>query len=164
MDNNKFEKKKNNINKIISFSFGKNWQNYLKILNKENILIAKKSLIDFLGNVENKTFIDVGCGSGLFSYLMYTLGAKEIISIDVDPFSVECAKFLKNIVKNPNNWKIYQGSILDKDFISQFGKYDIVYSWGVLHHTGEMWEAIRNICSFVKDDGLLFIAIYSISF
>jgi len=92
---------------------------------------------------------------------MYTLDAKEIISIDVDPFSIECAKILKNIVKNPNNWKIYQGSIMDKDFISQFGNFDIVYSWGVLHHTGKMWEAIRNTCSLVKDNGLLYLAIYN---
>ena len=154
---NKLKRKANNI----SFSFGKNWQRYLDSLTKEEILNAKKSLTEFLGNVENKTFVDIGCGSGLFSYSMYLLGAKKITSFDVDPFSVKCAEFLRNNVKNPDRWEIKYGSILDKNFISKFQKYDIVYSWGVLHHTGEMWEAIKNASSFVKKNGLFYIAIYN---
>ena len=48
----------------ISFSFGKNWQNYLKSLTKEKISIAKQSLLDFLGDIDGKSCIDVGNGSG----------------------------------------------------------------------------------------------------
>ncbi|MFX0136298.1 MAG: class I SAM-dependent methyltransferase, partial [Candidatus Hodarchaeota archaeon] len=110
---------------------------------------------------KNKTCLDVGCGSGLFSYCMYILGAKEIISFDFDPFSVECTKFLRSKVKKPQNWRVFQGSILDNKFISKLGKFDIVYAWGVLHHTGKMWEAIRNTISLLNDEGLLFIAIYN---
>jgi len=151
---------KNKIDRI-SFSFGKNWKNYLNSLSIEKIQIAKQSLKDFLGNIAGKTCIDIGSGSGIFSYSMYALGAKEITSVDIDPFSVQSSNYLRSKVKNPERWNIYQGSILDKKFISQSGKYDIVYSWGVLHHTGNMWEAIKNAASLVNDNGIFFLAIYN---
>ncbi len=155
--------KRNLKNKIdgISFSFGENWKKYLNSLTIEKIQIIKQNLKDFLGNIKGKTCVDIGSGSGLFSYSMYALGAKEVTSFDIDPFSVQCANYLKSKVKNPERWNIYQGSILDKIFISQIGKYDIVYSWGVLHHTGNMWEAIKKAASLVNDNGIFFLAIYN---
>lgn len=145
----------------ISFSFGKNWRKYLNSLTIEKIQIVKQSLKDFLGNIKGKSCIDIGSGSGIFSYSMYALGAKEITSIDIDPFSVHCSNYLRSIVKNPERWNIYQGSILDQKVISQCGKYDIVYSWGVLHHTNNMWEAIKNASSLVNVNGLFYLAIYN---
>ena len=153
----KLKRKENNI----SFSFGKNWQNYLKSLTKAKILYAKNSLEEFLGNVKNSSILDIGCGSGIFSYSMYSLGAKKITSFDIDPFSVECAKYLRNNVKNPKRWNILYGSILDENFLTELGKFNIVYSWGVLHHTGNMWKAIHNAMTLVEDNGLFLIAIYN---
>ena len=145
------------------FSFGKNWNVFLQSLTDEKVNNAVKSLCNFLSveNLKSKTFIDIGCGSGLFSYAAYLLGAEKIVSIDVDPFSTECCHFLHRKANNPANWDIYDGSVLDKNFLNRFPTFDIVYSWGVLHHTGNMVEAIKNSASLTKLNGHYYIAIYN---
>lgn len=147
----------------ITFSFGKNWQNFLKSVNKDRLRNAELSLTEFLGckDLKNKTFLDIGCGSGIFSYAAFALGAKRVVSFDFDPFSVECCKYFHKKANNPKNWEVYPGSILDKNFISKLGKFDIVYSWGVLHHTGDLWNAIKNSAKLVKEKGYYYIAIYN---
>lgn len=52
------------------------------------------------------------------------------------------------------------GSILDSVFVEQLGTFDIVLSWGVLHHTGDLWTAVQNAASVVGPGGLLWIALY----
>lgn len=143
------------------FSFGKNWSNLLKYLTQERILEAEKSLKEKLNmtDLKGKTFLDVGSGSGLFSLAAHKLGAK-VMSFDYDLDSVQCALYLKE-KHSVENWSIEQGSVLDKDFLNRFGQVDIVYSWGVLHHTGHMYVAFENIAKLVKPEGKLFISIYN---
>ena len=145
------------------FDFGKNWSRYLRKINEERIAIAMRSISDMLrlDNLNNKTFLDVGCGSGLFSLAALKLGAVEVFSFDYDKYSVECAEFLNQKYGPYDNWSITQGSALDKKWLSGLGKYDVVYSWGVLHHTGDMWRAMENVCELVKPKGLLFLSIYN---
>lgn len=147
----------------ISFSFGRNWKKFLEKFDGERLDEAVKSLKDFMGlpNFEGKTFLDIGCGSGLFSLAARKMGATKVVSIDIDPFSVECAKFLKGKEGDPSNWEVLHGSVLDQGFISSLGQFDIVYSWGVLHHTGKMWEAIENAAKLVGPQGHFYIAIYN---
>ncbi len=142
------------------FSFGKNWSEFLKHLTPERVDEARKSLAEFLGDISGKTFVDVGCGSGLFSLAAAQLGAKEVLSIDADEFSVGCANALKEKFKI-SNWTAKQGSILDEKFVKSLGEFDIVYSWGVLHHTGDMYSAFNNVDLLVKKGGILFVAIYN---
>ncbi len=146
-----------------TFSFGRNWQAFLKSLDDERVKIAEASLTQFLGlsDLRGKTFLDIGCGSGLFSYAAFNLGAKRIVSFDLDPFSVECCKYLRGKASNPAHWDIYEGSVLDKGFLSGLGTFDIVYSWGVLHHTGKMWDAIEQSAALVNPAGYYYIAIYN---
>jgi hypothetical protein len=59
------------------------------------------------------------------------------------------------------NWQVRQGSVLDENFLKSLGYFDIVYSWGVLHHTGNMWKALENVAPMVKANGILCIAIYN---
>ncbi len=145
------------------FSFGRNWQRFLESLDQDRIKIAAQSLTEFLNltDLRGKSFLDIGCGSGLFSYAAFQLGAERIVSFDVDPFSVQCCKHLHKLADSPAKWEIYEGSILGKPFISSLGNFDIVYSWGVLHHTGKMWESILNSCGLVAPNGYYYIALYN---
>lgn len=154
-----------NANDEMRFGFGKNWQNFLKSLNDERIAEAEKSLKLMLriDTLEGKTFIDIGSGSGLLSLAARRLGAR-VVSIDYDPQSVACTKALKDRFFNNDDeasWQIEQGSALDQDYLESLGQFDIVYSWGVLHHTGNMWQALANVAPMVKPDGLLFISLYN---
>lgn len=145
------------------FEFGKNWQRFLHDLNDARIEEAKLSLRQMLDceDLAGKTFLDVGCGSGLFSLAARCLGA-AVLSFDYDPESVVCTTQLKQrFYATDEQWQIEHGSILDLEYLHRLGQYDIVYSWGVLHHTGRMWTALENVTLLVKQDGRLFIAIYN---
>jgi SAM-dependent methyltransferase len=145
------------------FEFGANWSRFLSVLNDSRIQEAKLSLISMLNveSLEGKTFLDIGSGSGLFSLSARMLGAK-VHSFDYDPKSVACTTELKKrYFDQDSNWVVESGSVLDRDYMTSLGQFDYVYSWGVLHHTGEMWKALENAHSCVKPNGILFIAIYN---
>jgi 2-polyprenyl-6-hydroxyphenyl methylase/3-demethylubiquinone-9 3-methyltransferase len=146
-----------------AFAFGRNWQTFLTHFDEERAAAAASSLTEFLNapDLRDKTFVDIGCGSGLFSYAAFKLGAQRIVSFDVDPFSVECCRFLRNKAGNPAIWQVMEGSVLDVDFLHTLGTFDVVYSWGVLHHTGRMWDAIENAARMVEPGGYYYIALYN---
>lgn len=145
------------------FAFGDNWCRFLEHLNAESIAAAERSLRNMLEmpNLEGRTFLDIGSGSGLFSLAARRLGA-QVLSFDYDPQSVACSSELRRLYfdRDPN-WRVEEGSVLDKSYIESLGQFDIVYSWGVLHHTGAMWKALENVSALVRPGGLLFIALYN---
>lgn len=146
------------------FNFGHNWKGFVRRhFNAERRSFARRSLTQFLGvkNLHGRTFIDVGCGSGLFSLAANDLGAKRLVSFDINPLSVDCCTRLRALSEHPASWEIHHGSVLDKAFVGGLGTFDVVYSWGVLHHTGEMWTAIRNACELVAPGGVFFLAVYN---
>lgn len=146
------------------FGFGANWTRFLSALNEQRVLDAESSLRDMLGveSLANLKFLDIGSGSGLFSLAARRLGAR-VHSFDFDPRSVACTQELRRrYFPESSDWLVEQGSVLDKGYLEQLGTFDVVYSWGVLHHTGSMWAAIDNAVERVAaEGGMLFIAIYN---
>ena len=145
------------------FQFGENWKHFLDSLNETRIVEAEKSLKKMLQveDLHNKSFLDIGSGSGIFSLAAKRLGAR-VHSFDYDPESVACTMELRRrYFSDDPDWTIEEGSVLDANYLNSLGKFDIVYSWGVLHHTGQMWQALENACANVSRDGKLFIAIYN---
>ena len=146
------------------FGFGANWARFLKHLTDERIAEAERSLEGMLGEgyLKGRTFLDIGCGSGLFSLAAHRLGARQIRSFDFDADSAACATELRRrFAPDSTNWEVSRGDVLNPEFLESLGRWDIVYSWGVLHHTGDMWRALDNASQRVVDGGRLFISIYN---
>lgn len=147
------------------FAFGKNWQQFVETkLSDERIDISGSHMLHFLDkeDLEGTTFLDIGCGSGIHSLAAVNAGAERVHSFDYDPYSVRTTERVKEAkAPNASTWTIEQGSVLDKGYMAGLGLYDIVYSWGVLHHTGDQWAAMRNASECVVPGGLLYIALYS---
>ena len=145
------------------FEFGKNWARFLEGLTEERIARAEASLVRMLGPdaFSGRTFLDIGSGSGIFSLAARRLGAR-VCSVDFDPQSVACALELRRrYFPGDVDWRIEEGSALDPDYLKSLDSFDVVYSWGVLHHTGSMWKALENAAIPVAPRGVLFVAIYN---
>jgi 2-polyprenyl-3-methyl-5-hydroxy-6-metoxy-1,4-benzoquinol methylase len=147
------------------FKFGANWSRFLDCVDEARIAAAQQSIAAMMGGrqaIAGRTFLDAGSGSGLFSLAAVRLGATRVHSFDYDGKSVATTAELKRrFAPAESQWTIERGDVLDRRYVDSLGKWDVVYSWGVLHHTGNMSEAIANACGLVAEGGLLFLAIYN---
>jgi SAM-dependent methyltransferase len=128
----------------LRFPFAQNWARFRSTLSVQQRLAARNSLRDWLGDIRGATFVDVGAGSGIFATAAAELGA-HVRAFDFDPLDPA----------------IERGDVLDVDYMRSLGAFDIVYAWGVLHHTGDMWRALENVCELVGPQGRLLISIYN---
>lgn len=148
----------------VRFAFGQNWQAFIaERFSEQTVGHAQRCLAELLEDysLSGKSFLDIGCGSGLSSLAAQRLGAGRIVSFDYDADAVECCRQVRAAAGEPAAWQVMQGSALDRSLLERLGPFDVVYSWGVLHHTGEMWAAIENAAAAVKAGGILFLAIYN---
>jgi 2-polyprenyl-3-methyl-5-hydroxy-6-metoxy-1,4-benzoquinol methylase len=144
------------------FGFGANWSRFLRHVDERRIADAEASVRRLLGDSEltGRRFLDIGSGSGLFSLAAHRMGA-AVTSFDYDPLSAECTRTLRDRYRERPDWEVLEGSVLDDAFMASLGTFDVVYSWGVLHHTGDMRSALEHAGAAVAPGGRLVVAIYN---
>jgi 2-polyprenyl-3-methyl-5-hydroxy-6-metoxy-1,4-benzoquinol methylase len=153
------------MNKLLKqkthFAFGKNWLDYAQKIDEPRIAQAMKDL-QRLNNgerLDGKTFLDIGCGSGLHALAAIRLGAKSVSCVDIDPDSVQATRNILAKFASETPAQVNIVSVFDMS-PEKNGSYDVVYSWGVLHHTGDMYQAIRKAAALVAPGGIFMIALY----
>lgn len=145
------------------FPFGKNWRSFLSRLDDGRIDESMVAIRDSLRleSMAGLRVLDIGSGSGLSSLAMHRLGA-DVTSFDYDDESVACTQELRErFAPGDARWRVMQGSVLDADFMRALGRFDLVYAWGVLHHTGRMWQAVEHAAACVAPGGRLLLALYN---
>lgn len=147
-----------------TFAFGENWDDFVRRhLSEERVALSVNHLLSFLGlaDLGGRSFLDVGCGSGLHSLAALRAGAARIVSFDIDPESLAATRRLREMNGAPVQWTVVQGSVLDATFMAALERADIVYAWGSLHHTGAMWTAVEQVVDRIAPGGLMYLALYT---
>jgi 2-polyprenyl-6-hydroxyphenyl methylase/3-demethylubiquinone-9 3-methyltransferase len=147
------------------FAFGKNWLSYTKrSLNGPRLTKAVEAFERLFAGIELKgrSFLDVGFGQGLTTAIAASKGCK-VMAIDIDPDNIKALQTTAEALGlDPSLIQVQVASILDESLVARYqDHFDIVHSWGVLHHTGQMETAIANTCRMVRRGGYLIIAIYN---
>lgn len=144
------------------FAFGKNWSSYAARVSETEIKEAEKGLARLLGSdrLDGQRFLGIGCGSGVHSLAALRLGAKEIVALDIDPDSVATTRLLlAQHVPQSGIYRVEEMSVFDMT-PEALGSFDTIYSWGVLHHTGDMYRALRQAAALVSEEGRFAFALY----
>lgn len=143
------------------FAFGKNWASYAQGITERDIREAERGLQRLLGadGLAGTTFLDIGCGSGLHCLAALRLGASKVVACDIDPISVKTTESVLAKFAPSATYEVIERSVFALD-VATIGRFDVVYSWGVLHHTGDLVRALRIAASLVAPGGSFLLALY----
>jgi 2-polyprenyl-3-methyl-5-hydroxy-6-metoxy-1,4-benzoquinol methylase len=148
------------LNQQSHFAFGKNWASYSEGITELEINEAVTGLARLAGpSLAGRRFLDIGSGSGLHALAALRLGATEVVALDIDPDSVATTRKLLTEHAQGGNWRAEQMSVFEATE-AKVGTFDVVYSWGVLHHTGDMYRALRCAAALVREGGEFQFALY----
>jgi len=142
------------------FRFGENWDRFTELIDEDRIAQAEVSLSRLLEgeSLAGRSFLDIGSGSGIHSLAAINLGCEPVFAVDIDDASVKATRRTLSSFASHARWECRQGSVFDLE--SEIGTFDVVYSWGVLHHTGSLVEALSAAVRFLKPGGLAVFALY----
>ena len=143
------------------FAFGRNWASYADLIDDRRIKEAKDALVRLVGaeTLAGTTFLDLGCGAGLNAVAAAQLGASHIVAVDVDPVAAATTRRVLPRHAPNASFEVHELSVFDLT-PETFGRFAVVYSWGVLHHTGAMHEAMETAARVVAPGGLFAFALY----
>ena len=140
------------------YDFGEQWNEYAQRASDEDLQVsldAFKALLPSDFDPSGKSILDIGCGSGMHSVSAARSGFDRVVAVDYYDGSIQATRSIAKRAGVQIN--AFQDDILHTAITEQF---DVVYSWGVLHHTGNMKAAIDSAKSLVKPGGLFIISIY----
>ncbi len=143
------------------FEFGRNWSEFSGLIDDARVRQAVEGLERLAGpgTIAGKTFLDIGCGSGIHSLAALQLGASRVLAVDLDPQSAATARQVLSRFAPHTLWEVREQSVFALD-PAQTGVFDVVYAWGSLHHTGALHEAWRIAAQLVAPGGILIAAVY----
>jgi 2-polyprenyl-6-hydroxyphenyl methylase/3-demethylubiquinone-9 3-methyltransferase len=141
----------------VRYDFGEQWDEYAQRATDDDLAASKHALSELIPagfRPEGKTFLDIGCGSGMHSVAAAKLGF-SVTATDYYEGSVRATQRMAQ--RTGVQLNSFQDDILNTKLS---GTFDVVYSWGVLHHTGNMAAAIDNAKALVVPGGIFIISIY----
>jgi len=142
------------------FKFGENWRSYSRLIDEPRLAQATEDLRRLVGgDLAGRSFLDIGCGSGLHSAAALRLGARALTAVDLDPDSVATTREVLGRLAAGRDWTVERRSVFELP-AEWAGRFDVTYSWGVLHHTGAMWKAIDAAARTVAPGGRFVVALY----
>lgn len=143
------------------FAFGKNWLDYARKIDESRIAQAVVDLQRLSGRerFDGLSFLDIGCGSGLHALAAIRMGAARVVGVDIDADSVAASRDTFARFAPDANARFDVVSVFDMT-TQTHGGFDLVYSWGVLHHTGDMYRALAAAANLVGPGGVFMVALY----
>ncbi len=143
------------------FAFGENWRDFVSSVDETRITQARQSLARLIpqNEMQGARFADIGCGSGLSMLSALGLGAAHAKGVDLDPNSLAATQALLGAYGAGRSWAVTERSVFDLSTDDLDGA-NVIYSWGVLHHTGDMWRAVMHLASLTPPGGQLVLALY----
>ncbi len=123
-----------------------------KLLNraqsKKNALKLTEKLLEFVKMEESQAFLEIGCGNGLVTKHLAEEYSASVTGIDIDPQQIELAR---NSVNGMENLRYLEANAADLPF--KEGSFNVVFSFGVLHHIKDWLDALKEVKRVLKPGG-----------